>query len=69
MAPDKTADTLVVLESFIGKVAGEERLFRAGENIRQSDPAVKKWPAKFGSAYYPHDPRIERATAGPGETR
>lgn len=69
MATDKPADTLVVLESFIGKVDGEERVFRAGENIRPTDAAVKKWPDKFGTAFYPHDPRMERATAGPGEKR
>lgn len=71
MAADKPEkpETLVVLESFIGRVNDEERIFRAGENIRPTDPAVKKWPDKFGSAYFPHDPRVERATAAPGERR
>ena len=64
-----TAESLVVLESFVGRIDGEERLFRAGENIRPTDPAVKKWPQFFGTATYPHDPRVERATAEPGEAR
>lgn len=63
------AESLVVLESFIGRIDGQERIFRAGENIRPTDPAVKKWPDKFGAAFYPHEPRIERATSAPGESR
>lgn len=66
-----TDEALVVLESFIGKIKGgdEDRFFRAGELIRPSDPAVKKWPHMFGNARFLHDPRIEQATAAPGEKR
>jgi hypothetical protein len=64
----ETAETLVVLESFIGRVGDEERIFREGEIIRPNDPAVKKWPDKFGAARFMHD-RVEHATAGPGEAR
>jgi hypothetical protein len=62
-------DALVVLESFIGRVGDEDRLFRAGEPIRRSDPAVKKWPDRFGPVLYAHEPRVEQATAAPGEKR
>ena len=63
-----TSDTLTVLESFYGRVGTEERLFRQGELIRSNDPAVKKWPDKFGEARFLHD-KIEQATAAPGERR
>ena len=64
------SDTLTVLQSFTGKVkAGEEdRVFREGEAIRASDPAVKKWPHMFGEMRFMHD-RVEQATASPGEKR
>jgi hypothetical protein len=68
MATDKSAEALVVLESFIGRTGDVDRFFRAGEFIRASDPAVKKWPARFGPTTYPHD-KIEQATAAPGEKR
>jgi hypothetical protein len=70
MATDKSVEALVVLESFIGRIGDEDRFFRAGELIRTSDPAVKKWPAMFGPAIYRHDEvKIESATAAPGEKR
>lgn len=61
-------DTLTVLESFVGKVDGEERIFRQGELVRPNDPAVKKWPHFFGEARFMHD-RVEQATSAPGERR
>lgn len=64
----KESDALVVLESFIGRIGTEDRTFRQGELIRTSDPAVKKWPDKFGDARFLHD-KVEQATAAPGETR
>ena len=48
---------------------GETFQAQQGQLFEDSHPAVKKWPEKFGSAFYPHEPRIERATAAPGETR
>jgi len=61
---------LLVLESFVGGIDGGERFFRAGELIRANDPAVKKWPERFGPASSPHDePAVEQATAAPGEQR
>jgi hypothetical protein len=61
-------DTLVVLDSFVGNVGGADRLFRRGDLIRPDDPAVAKWPTKFGPARFMHD-RVEQATAAPGEVR
>lgn len=66
--PDKS-ETLVVLDSFTGNVGGEDRVFRQGEPIRASDPAVKKWPHLFGQQRVYNEPRIEQATAAPGEKR
>ena len=65
------SETLIVLQSFIGKVkdGDEDRVFREGENIRANDPAVKKWPAMFGEPRYMHDKPVEQATAAPGEKR
>ena len=59
---------LVVLQSFVGRVDGEDRTFREGDLIRPTDPAAKKWPAYFGAPRYAND-RIEQATAAPGEVR
>lgn len=61
------ADTLMVLQSFIGKVDKAEVSFRAGDLIKADHPAVKKWPQFFGDAHHPHE--IEQATAAPGEKR
>jgi hypothetical protein len=60
---------VVVLESFIGNINGEEKLFRQGDIISPDNPAIKKWPHFFGQARYRHEPPIEQATAAPGETR
>lgn len=68
MATKEAADSLVVLESFVGLVGGEERMFRKGEHVRANDPAVKKWPAFFAPGNF-NEPRVEQATAAPGEKR
>lgn len=62
-------DMLVVFESFIGSIDGAERVFRKGDLIRPTDPAVKKWPAYFESAEFTEDRGVEQATAAPGEKR
>jgi hypothetical protein len=69
--PIKPAETLVVLEAFVGLVDGEVRAFRAGDLVRSADPAVRKWPHLFGPAEERllNEPKIEQATAGPGEKR
>ena len=64
------AQVLIVLESFVGKVGDEERIFREGELIHSNDAAVKKWPDKFGQPRFQHEQRaIEQATRAPGERR
>ena len=68
MAAKQPDETLVVLQSFVGRVGDEDRTFREGDLIRPTDPAVKKWPHLFGPARFTHD-RIEQATAAPGEVR
>lgn len=68
--PDKTVETLVALDSFTGSVDGEVRVFRQGEPVRSTDPAVKKWPHLFGPQRIHNEPlRVEQATAAPGEKR
>lgn len=62
-----TAETLIVLDSFIGRVADQDRVFLKGQHIRSTDPAVKKWPHLFGPVNY--GDVVEHATAAPGETR
>lgn len=62
-------DTLIALQSFVGHDGKVERVFREGEPVRSNDPAVKKWPHLFGPARYANLPRIEQATAAPGEQR
>jgi hypothetical protein len=59
--------SLVVLQSFIGKVGKEDVPFRAGETVDAAHPAVKKWPELFGPT--PLDHGVEQATAAPGERR
>lgn len=66
--PDKS-ETLIALVSFTGRVDGEDRVFLQGEPVRASDPAAKKWPHLFGQQRIYNEPRIEQATAAPGEKR
>lgn len=68
MAAKQPDETLVVLQSFVGRVGDEDRTFREGDLVRPTDPAVKKWPGMFGQIRYANE-RVEQATAAPGETR
>jgi hypothetical protein len=61
------AESLVALQSFIGRVGKVEMVFRNGEVIAADHPAVKKWPQFFGHIVQHHE--IEAATAAPGEKR
>jgi hypothetical protein len=65
----KESDSLVVLESFVGRVGDDERMFRRGDLVRAGDPAVKKWPQSFGPPEFLNEPPVEQATAAPGEKR
>jgi len=70
MATKDTADGLVVaLESFVGLVGSEDRFVREGDLVRASDPIVRKFPKFFAPAIATDEPRIEQATAAPGEKR
>jgi hypothetical protein len=66
---------LRVTAAFVGSVDGEEIQFVYGELISADHPAVKKWPDAFGPLTLPYpvnrkaEPRIEQATAAPGEKR
>lgn len=62
-------ESLIALESFVGLVGNEERMFRQGDLVRANDPAVKKWPHLFAPAKFHNEPKIEQATAAPGEKR
>lgn len=62
-------DILIALQSFVGHDGKEERIFREGEPVRANDPAVKKWPKLFGASRSYNLPKIEQATAAPGEKR
>ena len=64
------ASLLVVRTAF----AAEGELYREGEVIEADHWAVKKWPEFFCPLTFPHpvkraQPRIEQATAAPGEKR
>jgi hypothetical protein len=63
----KEADSFVVLEGFVGLVGDKERIFRRGDLVHGSDPAVKKWPQFFGAPGFLE--QVEQATAAPGEKR
>lgn len=72
---EQPATVLVVLDSFTGEVNGESVNFIKGQAIEPDHPGVRKWPDKFGPFTFPYpvkrraEPRIEQATAGPGEKR
>jgi hypothetical protein len=63
---------VIALESFDGGL-GEERLhFSKGDLMDSDHPAVKKWKNMFGplTVRYPLPaPKVEQATAAPGEKR
>lgn len=62
-------DTLVVKQSFVGSVDGVDVIFRAGDSVAATHPAVKKWPHMFGERTVTHEAAVEQATAAPGEKR
>lgn len=63
-------DTLVVTQSFVGNLDGADVIFRAGDSIAATHPAVRKWPQMFGERTVVHEVgAIEQATAAPGEKR
>lgn len=69
MATKDTDGLVVALESFVGLVGSEDRPIRQGDLVRASDPVVRKFPQFFAPAQAVGEPRIEQATAAPGEKR
>jgi hypothetical protein len=68
------ADLVMAKQSFIGAVAGVELDIRAGDLFEVDHPAVTRWPDMFGppKLRYPVErmaPRVEEATAVPGQRR
>lgn len=64
-----SAAPLVALQSFVGRIGDADVIYRAGDSVDAGSPAVKKWPHLFGPATRDSDPKIEQATAAPGEKR
>lgn len=71
----ETPALYVVLDSFVVEVDGEPVAYRQGELVHPDDPLLKRNPAAFKPFEFPHpvkratSPRVEAATAAPGEKR
>jgi hypothetical protein len=66
------SQTLQALQSFTCEVAGQRYDLRKGDLIEADHPIAEGWPDFFGPLVYryPMDrPRVEQATAAPGEKR
>lgn len=64
----------VVKESFVVDVAGVPTAYRKGELVDPDDPIAQKNAASLEPFEFPHPvkraaPKVEQATAGPGEKR
>lgn len=64
-----SAAPLVALQSFVGRLGGADVTFKAGDQVAAGHPAAKKWPHLFGPIARDSGPRVEQATAAPGEKR
>lgn len=64
-----SAAPLVALQSFVGRIGDADVIFKAGDSVAANSPAVKKWPHLFGPTTRDSEPKIEQATAAPGEKR
>jgi len=63
---------VVAVESFVGGIGGSDYRVTKGDMFESDDPVVKKWPALFVPLELRHSsptPRVEQATAAPGEKR
>lgn len=70
----RTAEPALVmaLESFVGELGGRPVVVHRGDLADVDSPVVKKWPKAFGPVQVVHRataPRVEAATAAPGEKR
>lgn len=74
-AVEPTAALYVVRSAFAVFVDGKPTVYSEGEIVEPGDPLLKEMPDKFIPLVYPHpvkraaSPRIEQATAAPGEKR
>lgn len=71
---ERPASVRVALESFVGSVGTAVVRVHKGDLFWSDDPAVVKWPALFGEPVVKTSsgapsPRVEAATAAPGEKR
>ena len=57
---------VVALTSFVGRVGDKDVVVLQGDQRAKGDPVVKKYPQLFSRTA---EPRIEQATAAPGEKR
>ena len=60
---------MVALTSFICAVDGVTLTVRKDETFTSSDPVVKNYPELFTPRIKATGPRVEQATAAPGEKR
>jgi len=63
---------MVALASFVGGIGKAEISIREGDLFASSDPVVRKFPHLFGPVEVRVSvpgPRVEQATAAPGEER
>jgi hypothetical protein len=63
---------MVALTSFVGAVGKAEITIRKGDLFASDDPIVRKHPKLFGPVEVRRTgpaPRVEQATAAPGEKR
>lgn len=73
MAKAADAPTILVVKVAFNGERGET--FHVGEAVEADHPYAKKWPEFFGPFVFPHpvrrtvEPRVEAATAAPGEKR
>lgn len=69
---ERSVTIRVALDSFEGGVNGSPILIVKGDLFASDDPAVLKWPNLFGPVPLRSTasrPRVEQATAAPGEQR
>ena len=74
--PKAEPNILAVLQSFVGEVDGVQVHFQKGDLVDADYEAATKWPAMFGPAQVRFsskpakpEPKVEQATAAPGEKR
>jgi hypothetical protein len=63
---------VVAVQSFVGGIGNRDYRITKGDLYADSDPVVKAWPAAFAPIEVRESvgtPRVEQATAAPGEKR